>query len=110
MNTIERDELQTLLHADADIRVVMALGPGRFAAAHLPGAATFATVEEAFAQLRPDEDIVVYCTGGHASAHAYRWLESRGYQRVRRYAGGLADWHAAGLPIEGDGVLTGCSA
>jgi rhodanese-related sulfurtransferase len=109
MDTIERHELQELLDGDADVRVLMTLGPGRFAAAHIPGTETFAAVDAAFAELRPEENIVVYCTGGHASVHAYRWLESRGYRRVRWYAGGLVDWHAAGLPVAGNGVLAGCS-
>jgi rhodanese-related sulfurtransferase len=110
VRTITREELIALLDADAPIRLVMALGPGRFTAAHIPGSETFTSVEEGLAALSPADDIVVYCTGGHASILACRLLEQHGYRHVRRYAGGLADWDAAGLPLDGDGVLTGCAA
>lgn len=110
MQTIEREALVALLAEQAAVRLVMALGPGRFSAAHIPGSETYGTVEEAAASLAPDDDIVVYCTGGHASIQACRWLEQLGYRRVRHYAGGLADWAAAGLPLAGSGALTGCPA
>jgi rhodanese-related sulfurtransferase len=29
-------------------------------------------------------------------------LVALGYQRVSHYAGGIIDWEAAGLPLEGD--------
>ena len=35
---------------------------------------------------------------------AYRALLEAGYQHVRRYAGGLSDWRAAGYPLEGSTV------
>lgn len=110
MDTITRDELVELLDTGAPIRLVMAMGPGRFGAAHIPGSETFPTVEAALAELSREQEIVVYCSGGHASIHASRLLIQHGYRRVRRYAGGLADWTAAGLPLAGDGVLTGCAA
>lgn len=110
MQTIERTELVELLDHAAPVRLVMVLGPGRFSAAHIPGSETFPSVEAALTSLRPDDAIVVYCTGGHASLHAQRLLLHHGYRHVRRYAGGLADWAAAGMPLAGDGVLTGCTA
>jgi 3-mercaptopyruvate sulfurtransferase SseA len=39
----------------------------------------------------------VYCP---ASIRAYYFLEQRGYGRVRRFAGGIADWEAAGYRLE----------
>jgi rhodanese-related sulfurtransferase len=30
------------------------------------------------------------------------FLSQIGYKNVRRYAGGLSDWEAAGLPLEGE--------
>jgi rhodanese-related sulfurtransferase len=110
MQTITRDELIALLDDGVPVRLVMALGPGRFSAAHIPGSETFASVEEGLAALSPTEDVVVYCTGGHASLLAGRVLEQHGYRHVRHYDGGLADWAGAGLPLAGDGVLTGCAA
>jgi rhodanese-related sulfurtransferase len=101
MEIIDRETLQRLLEVGSEIRVVMVLGPHRYRQAHIPGSETFGSIEEALAELQPDEDIVVYCSGSEcfASSLAHRILTGRGYQRVRRYPGGLADWAAAGLPL-----------
>jgi rhodanese-related sulfurtransferase len=40
----------------------------------------------------------------HASIALYHALVDSGYENVRRYEGGLTDWEAAGLPLEGDWV------
>ena len=46
----------------------------------------------------------VYCAGAYcpASIRAYRLLGARGYTRVRRSAGGIADSENAGHPLGGD--------
>ena len=51
-----------------------------------------------------DDDIVVYCSNVdcNASVAAIAHLHEQGYRNVRHYAGGLIDWEAAGLPVEGD--------
>lgn len=107
MRTIEREELRALLDRDAPVRLVMTLGPTAFAAAHIPGSVTFASIEDGLAALDRDEDIVVYCSheACASSIQALRLLRQAGFDRVRRYAGGLTDWHAAGLPLAGSGVL-----
>jgi rhodanese-related sulfurtransferase len=62
------------------------------------------TVEEANQALDLDDEIVVYCSDPAcvASQFAYQWLVEAGYTNVRRYAGGLSDWAAAGYELEGD--------
>lgn len=101
MHTIDRTELQQLLAADRPVRLVMVLGPARFAQAHIPRSETFADMHEALADLAPTEEIVLYCAGPAcpASARAYRMLTSRGYRKVRRFIGGLEEWNEAGLPL-----------
>jgi rhodanese-related sulfurtransferase len=61
-------------------------------------------VEEAQQELDVDDEIVVYCTDPAcvASQFAYQWLVEAGYNNVRRYAGGLSDWAAAGYELEGE--------
>jgi rhodanese-related sulfurtransferase len=56
--------------------------------------------------LRPDEEIVVYCTSPecHSSIALYWALLDAGFPNVRRYSGGLTDWEGAGFPLEGDWV------
>jgi rhodanese-related sulfurtransferase len=32
----------------------------------------------------------------------FHYLVGKGFENVRRYAGGLQDWEEAGFPLEGD--------
>jgi rhodanese-related sulfurtransferase len=108
MPTIDREQLKAMLASDTPIRLIMAQGPGRYHAAHIPGSETFASLDEALDQLDVDDLIVLYCSGGHVSIQAQRWLLGQGYRNVVRYPGGLADWHDAGLPLAGDNRLRAC--
>lgn len=108
IHTIDRDELKARLDRGEPLQLVLVHGEWAYHLCRIPGSRIFTSLEAALAALRPDEEIVVYCTGNPcpASAIAYRLLAERGYSRVRRYPGGLADWHAAGYPLEGeDGCL-----
>ena len=106
VRTIDRDELSTMVQRGDRFRLVMALNEWAFQAKHIPGSEHFNTPEEVFASLSREDEIVVYCTSNdcHASIALYHALVDRGYQNVRRYSGGLTDWEAAGLPLEGDWV------
>jgi rhodanese-related sulfurtransferase len=103
IRTIDRRELKAKLDAGGDLKLVMALNRWAFDAKHIPGSLHFDTPDEAYAALRPDDDIVVYCSNVDclASVALYRDLVGRGYRNVRRYSGGLLDWEDAGLPLEG---------
>jgi rhodanese-related sulfurtransferase len=104
INTISRDELKAKLDRGDEFRLVMTLHAWAFRAEHIPGSEHFDTPEETFDALRPEEEIVVYCSDPAcvASQFAYRALVDNGYNNVRRYEGGLSDWLAAGFPLEGD--------
>jgi rhodanese-related sulfurtransferase len=106
IRSISREELLEKLERDDRFRLVMALNEWAFRAKHIPGSEHFNTADELLASLALDDDIVVYCTNVdcHASIALYDDLVARGYQHVRRYHGGLTDWEAAGLPLEGDWV------
>jgi rhodanese-related sulfurtransferase len=83
-----------------------AQGPGKFEREHIVGAirGRIDDPEATIALLGDDLDreVVVYCTDHSCSgsALAAKLLEGRGYRNVFRYPPGLADWAAAGLPIE----------
>ena len=108
MNLINRDELRAKLDQGDPFKLVMALHLWGFEKKHIPGSLPLDVYQmsEALEKLQPEEEIVIYCTGGPcpASRFAYKWLEARGYRHLRRYAGGLADWEEAGYPVAG---LTG---
>ncbi len=104
IRTIGRDELKSKLDRGDDVRLVMALNRWAFDAKHIPGSVHFDTPEDLYAAVRPDDDVVVYCSHVDclSSVALYRDLVQRGYRNVRRYAGGLLDWEEAGLPLEGE--------
>jgi 3-mercaptopyruvate sulfurtransferase SseA len=104
MNLISRDELREKLDRGDRFNLVMTLSEHAYRSKHIPGSLYFETVDEALAALEPAEEIVVYCADVHcaASVYAYRFLEQAGYTRVRRYAGGVADWEEAGYPLDDD--------
>ena len=102
MNVIGRDELRIKLARGDKLELVMTMPEHAYRAKHLPASRHVENVEQALATLDPAAEIVVYCSNEYcaASIYAYRALERRGYARVRRYAGGVADWEAAGYPLE----------
>jgi rhodanese-related sulfurtransferase len=102
MNLITRQELRAKLDRGDEFKLVMTLSDVAYRAKHIPTSLHFDTVKEMLATLDPGQDIIVYCADVHcpASIHAYKLLEQAGYTRVSRYAGGIADWEAAGYPIE----------
>ncbi|MCC6626948.1 MAG: rhodanese-like domain-containing protein [Chloroflexi bacterium] len=100
--TIDRDELKALL-GSGSATIVMTMSAWAFAIAHIPGSLPAASLEDVRRIVSPDADVVVYCTGGACaySRLVARRLAALGYRRVRRYAGGLQDWTAAGEPLAG---------
>jgi len=102
MNLITRDELRAKLDRRDALKLVMTLSEPAYRAKHIPTSLHFETVEETLGALNRADEIVVYCADVHCSAsiYAYHLLERAGYERVRRYAGGIADWEAAGYPLE----------
>ena len=103
MDLISREELRRKLERGDEFKLVMTLSGFAYRTKHIASSLHFETVEEAVAALDREDEIVVYCADVHcvASIYAYRLLEREGFTRVRRYAGGLADWEEAGYPLGG---------
>jgi rhodanese-related sulfurtransferase len=101
--SIGRDELKAKLDRGEAVRLVMALNRWSYDAKHIPGSLHFDTPDALYAALRPDDEIVVYCSQRDclSSVAVYRDLVARGYRNVRRYSAGLIEWEDAGLPFEG---------
>lgn len=84
--------------------VVLDVRPGEeYAVAHLPYARSMpvAEIEKRLAELPKGREIVAYCRGPFClfSDEAQKLLARRGY-RVRKLLDGVAEWQAAGMPIE----------
>jgi rhodanese-related sulfurtransferase len=103
IRTIGREELQAKLARDDDFKLIMALNRWAFDAKHIPGSVHFDAPDDLYAAVRPNDEVVVYCSNVDclSSVALYRELVRRGYRNVRRYSGGLLDWENAGLPPKG---------
>lgn len=104
MKTIDREELKRKLDRGDEFELVMVLGKWAYQAKHIPGSRHFDTIEDGLKALDKEAEIVVYCSNPAcvASRAAYKMLTQHGYTDVRRYAGGLEDWDAAGYALEGE--------
>jgi rhodanese-related sulfurtransferase len=102
---ISRADLWAAIQA-GEVTVVDALGGEYWARQHLPGAIPLvvADVAASAAELLPSRDaaIVTYCSNRACpnSGQVAVALAGLGYTNVRKYAEGIEDWVAAGLPVE----------
>ena len=103
MKTIARDELKAKLDRGENVKLVMTMNKTAYSWLHIPGSLNFEHIADAFQQLNPDDEVVVYCTNPlcYYSIQAYHMLRGKGFRHVERYAGGLMDWQDAGYPLEG---------
>jgi rhodanese-related sulfurtransferase len=104
MDLIDVQELKAKLDRGDDFKFVMTLGEWEYRTTHIPGSMRVSTVEEALEKLDPKDEIILYDSGPGCSASrmALRMLKARGYERVRRYAGGLEEWASTGYPLTGE--------
>ncbi len=104
MQTITLEELRARIDRGDDFKLVMTLAEWAYQMSHIPGSLNITSMEQARELLDPEDDIVVYCSDTNclASRAAYHYLTNNGFKRVRRFSGGLAEWQAAGFPLEGE--------
>lgn len=103
MKTIDREQLKVKLERGDNVKLIMAMDQQAFDRVHIPGSLHFTNIFEAAEKLTPADEIVIYCSTKwcNASLNAYLKLHSRGFEKLYRYAGGLADWQEANYPLEG---------
>jgi rhodanese-related sulfurtransferase len=108
MQLITREALKATLDANDDSKLIMVVGPWEFRARHIPGSLGFPSPRSALAALDRDDQIILYANNHHRgnTTAAAAALRAHGYRNVRSYPGGLADWEAAGYPVEGNNVAT----
>src|SRR3954469_17486310 len=101
---VDREGLRAKLAGGGPVKLVMAASDFGFRAKHIPGSLQVEPHNPVFSGLAPQDDIVVYCSNVDciASKGVVKKLLERGYRHVSHYPGGIIDWEAAGLPLEGD--------
>lgn len=104
VDIVSRAELAEAIDSGT-VTVVDALPAAPYANRHLPGALNLTIEEIAVAgEVLPDRAaaIVTYSTDAACSRgpELAETLTAAGYTSVRTYADGIADWAAAGLPLE----------
>ena len=92
-NLLSQDEIQLI-----DVRTPQEHDAGRIAGARWIELNELRGRAETIDRDRP---VVFYCRSGGRSAMATEAFASAGFQ-AHNMAGGLLEWHAAGLPIEPD--------
>ncbi len=101
---ITRQQLKEKLDQGHNFILAMTLDEYAFQCKHIPGSICLHNMEDAIRLFKPQDEIVVYCSNVlcKASIMTYHFLVSKGFENVRRYAGGLQDWEEAGFPLEGE--------
>jgi rhodanese-related sulfurtransferase len=84
-------------------KLINAQEPAFFELKHIPGSLNLFKKEDVLAQLKPEDDIVVYCTNTccKRSIVLYFLLKELKYENVSRFSGGLQEWELMGLPVSG---------
>jgi rhodanese-related sulfurtransferase len=102
MRTITREELKEKLDGGEDFKLVNCLDDWMFRTKRIPGSIRFESLTHALDTLDPQEEVIVYCSNFDctASVLVYQRLREHGFQNLRHYAGGIADWEDAGYPFE----------
>src|SRR5687767_12225080 len=106
-------ELQAQLQSPQPPKLLHVLPEEVFAAIRIPGSQNACVYEMAFVdrvrELVPDPRtaVVVYGAGGGAldAVDAVEKLRAAGYSQVDAFSGGLQEWQATALPVEGSGHL-----
>ena len=106
MKLISTQELIAKKLRGDHFKLVMTFPSWGYQAQHIPGSINIASEKEVGEKIRPEEEVIVYCINANcqASVRAYQLLHRQGFRSLRRYAGGVAAWEAAGQQLEGSKV------
>ena len=110
--TISKQELERKLKGNEPVQVVNVLSPDYYRLGFIKGsvAIPLAELEKRHTELDKSKEVVTYCAGVDCSASgkAAQLLADKGYN-VSAYEGGIKEWKAAGLPVEGEAAKAGAS-
>ncbi len=89
---ITSEQLQPLL---GNVTLLDVRQPEEYAASHIEGCKLIPLGEilnKAERELKPHEDIVIYCAHGVRSMHALAALQTLGFKKLRSLEGGICAW------------------
>lgn len=77
-------------------------GAGEWEAGHIPGTLNIplGELDQRLDEIPRDRAVIVHCQTGARAAMAASILRARGFNDVREFPGGFAEWQAAGHPVE----------
>lgn len=105
METVDADYVQNLDLSDKNTHLVDVLSEEHFDEKSLPGAVNIPldqVATRALDEFDKNEEIVVYCKDEEcsASSKAAEKLEKLGFENVKDFEGGLAEWENSGIEVE----------
>ena len=77
-------------------------GTGEWEAGHIPGTLNIplGELEQRLDEIPGNRAVIVHCQTGARAAMAASILRARGFDDVREFPGGFAEWRTAGQPVE----------
>jgi hydroxyacylglutathione hydrolase len=92
----------TCLHGENGKVVLDVRGEGEWRAGHIPGSCNLPVgeLDQRLDEIPEGRALVVHCQTGSRAAIAASLLRARGFDDVRLFSGGFAEWLAAGQRVE----------
>lgn len=110
VQTITKEALKVQL---GKVQVVNVLEPKWYELGFIKGSLKIplSQLEQRAGELNKSQPVVTYCASYScdSSTKAAQWLAAQGFD-VRAYEGGIKEWTAAGLPVEGATAKAGAAA
>ena len=105
METVSSDYVEDLDLTEGNTHLVDVLSEEHFEEGHIPGAKNIpleGIAKEALDRLDKEDKIVLYCKDEEcqASPKAAKKLEKLGFENIKDFEGGLAEWKEAGNEVE----------
>jgi rhodanese-related sulfurtransferase len=102
---ISATRLQNLRQGQTKPIIIDTRSPGNYRKAHIPGSINIPGYQ---LPLKQDQlkkyrgrSIYLVCAKGNNARRAARWLQKKGYKKLKVLRGGLIAWQKKGLPLEG---------
>ncbi len=94
-DVIALDEFRACARQE-NVQVVDVRGVTEYEAGHIEGAdhVFVGTLPDNLDKISRDKEVVIHCQAGDRSAIAYSFLAAHGFENVKNFSGGMAEWEA----------------